>query len=293
MAKGGYDQASVRLGRRSRAFARHVYQKIAALSVGAAFVSLPGRRLRSALAGLQEQARTPKVRTAIVVHAYYLDLVPEILQCRSILPGRVPLHLTVPSDRVEAARELFEHLPGVTIHPCENRGRDIAPFVALLGSGALDEFDAVLKLHTKRSPHLLDGEIRRKLLFNMLCGERNATLRTLAAFEDPTTGIVGWADCWRTAPPYWMANEKRVRQIATSMDASADATRLGFFEGSMFWFRPAAFAALRELKLQPEDFEPEERQLDGTLHHAVERCFTIAAWARGFTVRDLRGRILG
>jgi rhamnosyltransferase len=54
-----------------------------------------------------------------------------------------------------------------------------------------------------------------------------------------------------------------------------------------------AFAALTELNLKPDDFEAEARQLDGTLHHALERCFTIAAWARGYDVRDLRGRVLG
>jgi rhamnosyltransferase len=205
----------------------------------------------------------------------------------------VPVHLTVPVDRLEQALRLVEAVPDVVVHGCENRGRDIAPFLSVLNSGVLDQFDAVLKLHTKRSPHLLDGEIRRKMLFSMLCGSRDATSRALAAFENPTTGLVGWAACYRADPPYWMSNETRVRAIAARMNASAEATRLGFFEGSMFWFRPAALAALRELKLQPEDFEPEERQLDGTLHHAVERCFTIAAWTRGFTVRDLRGRVLG
>lgn len=89
-----------------------------------------------------------------------------------------------------------------------------------------------------------------------------------------------------------MANEARTREIAKRMQAPEEVIRLGFFEGTMFWFRPAALASLRELDLRPEDFEPEERQLDGTLHHAVERCFTIAAWSRGFTVRDLKGRVL-
>ncbi|MDR6874156.1 lipopolysaccharide biosynthesis protein [Bosea sp. BE125] len=180
----------------------------------------------------------------------------------------------------------------VFIHEHDNRGRDIAPFLAVLGSGALDGYDAVLKLHTKRSPHLLDGEIRRKLLFDKLCGNWNATCRALSAFNSAATGIVGWGQSWRATPSYWMANEVRTREIAKRMQAPDEAIRLGFFEGTMFWFRPAALASLRELDLRPEDFEPEARQLDGTLHHAVERCFTIAAWTREFTVRDLKGRAL-
>ena len=47
-----------------------------------------------------------------------------------------------------------------------------------------------------------------------------------------------------------------------------------------------------DLELTQEDFEPEARQLDGTLHHAIERCFTISAWADGFLVRDTKGKVL-
>lgn len=284
--------AARRLGPRSRDFARHVWQKIAALTIGRLFVSDTGRRLRGMLAGLRAPAAVPTVRTAILVHAYYPELLPEILACRSILPGTVPLHITVPPDRAAAAEAELIGIPDVTIHVCENRGRDIWPFIHLLNTGCFDACDAVLKLHTKRSPHLLDGEIRRKLLFAMLCGERNATLKALAAFERSETGLVGWEACWREAPPYWMANRERVEQIALRMRVPASARRLGFFEGSMFWFRPQALTTLRELSLNLDDFESEAGQVDGTLHHALERCFTIAAWAGSFEVRDLKGRLL-
>lgn len=286
--------AARRLGPRSHAFGRHVLQKIAGLTIGRLFVSDTGRRLRNALAGLGTPERQPVLNVAIVVHAYYPDLLPEVVTCRSILPWMAPIHVTVPPERVAAAKTELAGVENVTIHPCENRGRDIWPFIWLLGSGVLDGYDAVLKLHTKRSPHLLDGEIRRKLLFAMLCGERNATLRALSAFERPKTGLVGWEACWREASPYWMANRARVEQIATRMGTPENLKRLGFFEGSMFWFRPKALAALRELSFRQDDFESEAGQVDGTLHHAIERCFTIAAWTRGFEVRGLkRGLLMG
>lgn len=276
---------------RSGAFAKHAWQKLLGLTVGPVIVSEPGRQLRAWLAGLRRPAPVPRIRSAVVGHVYYVDLFPEILRCRDVLPGTVPLHVTVPHDRVEALQALAQGQPNVHVHPCENRGRDIAPFMSLLNAGILDDYDAVLKLHTKRSPHLRDGDIRRKLLFTMLCGERNAACRVLAEFEKPETGLVGWASAYRTAPIYWMANEARVREITARMDAD-QVLRLGFFEGSMFWCRPAALSRLRQLGLQTEDFEAEGRQLDGTLHHALERCFTIAAWADGFVVRDLKDSTL-
>lgn len=281
-----------RLGFRSHAFLRHVYQKLAALTVGRLFVSRWGSRLRGTLAATRSPLPEPSLRIAIVAHAYYPDLIPEILACRAALPGTVPVHFTIPPDRAATARTILQDVEGVFIHVCENRGRDIWPFVWLLGSGALDGYDAVLKLHTKRSPHLLDGEIRRQLLFTMLCGERRSTSRALAAFLDPATGMVGWGACWRSAPPYWMANRERVRSIAEKMNRGPWQPQLGFFEGSMFWFRPAAFAALRNLRLSAADFEEEAGQVDGTQHHAIERCFTVAAWLGGFVVRDLNGRVL-
>lgn len=281
------------LGLRSGAYICHVYQKVAALTVGPVIVSPIGRKLRRYVARFGPQAPRPAVSTAIVAHLFYLDLLPEILDCRANLTHGAVLHLTVPIDRVAQARERIQGLPSVIVHPCENRGRDIAPFVALLNAGTFEPYDAVLKLHTKRSPHLLDGEVRRKLLFTRLAGERNATWRMLAAFEDPLVGIVGWSACYRNAAAYWMTNEARVRAIAAQMHAATDAVRLGFFEGSMFWFRPAALERLRALQLTTADFEPEARQLDGTLHHAIERCFTIAARADGFKVQGLNGTSLG
>ena len=278
------------LASRLRDYARHVGEKVATVTLGALYVSRGGRAARSAFGRLWPSAPAPAGASAIIAHVYYPELLPEILACRALMPGRADLHITTTPDRAGSVRRALGR-EDAAVHIAPNRGRDIAPFLGLLNSGALDAYDAVLKLHTKSSPHLLDGSLRRKLLFQTLCGERRAVSRTLALFADPATGMVGWGACFRATPRYWFANEARVRALGQRMGAG-EAVWPGFFEGSMFWFRPAAFERLRALALTPEDFEPEAGQLDGAMHHAIERCFTLAAWASGYEVLDLSGRSL-
>lgn len=267
----------------------HVMQKVLTLTIGPIVVSSPARFLRS-LADSPSPLPLP-VRVAVTAHAYYPELIPEILRCRSFVSADAPVFLTVPPDKMQAAESFTQGLPNISLTSAPNRGRDIAPFLGLLQSGVFDEFDVVLKLHTKRSPHLLDGETRRKLLFDALCGSRRGVRRTLEAFLNPRVGMAGWRACFRRSPSYWMANRLRVENLAAKLDLS-NAVKLGFFEGSMFWFRPAALSPLRSTSLQADEFESEAGQVDGTLHHALERLFTIAAWAGGFTVTDLQGREL-
>ncbi|RDJ25417.1 hypothetical protein DWF00_15525 [Bosea caraganae] len=279
-----------RFGVFSTTFARHVAKKLATLTIGGVFVSDGAQRLRRKLA--REAAAVKGVGPiAIVAHAYYPELLTEILKQRALLSGAVPLHVTVPHDKREQAEAIVAGSDHVHLHSVPNRGRDVAPFLSLLNAGELDRYDIVLKVHTKRSPHLLDGNIRRKLLFALLFGESNANRRVMNLFADPTVGVVGWGGCYHKNPAYWTDNKARALDLADRMGAG-DVARLGFFEGTMFWVRPAALEPLRRLGLAVEDFEAEQGQTDGTLHHALERCFTIAAWSAGYDVLDLGGRVL-
>jgi lipopolysaccharide biosynthesis protein len=242
------------------------------------------------------------VRLAVVAHVYYPELLDEVLACWSCVnaisaewePNHVvPLHLTTVDDRADDLAERLAALgnPVVRVHVTPNRGRDIAPFVGLLNRGVFDEYDAVLKLHTKQSLHLWGGSLRRRLLFKLLAGTPRQVGQVHRLFRDKTVGMVGWRASFRRKPSWWMANEARVRSLAPRTMPHIEVTT-GFFEGSMFWFRPAALTAVRSLALQQEAFEDELGQTDGTLHHAIERMFTLSAWAGGYLVLDLSGRRL-
>ena len=61
-----------------------------------------------------------------------------------------------------------------------------------------------------------------------------------------------------------------------------------FFEGTMFWVRPAAFELLRRLKTT-ERFAVESGAVDGALEHAIERVFAAAVKVADFQIDDIDG----
>ncbi|HWL79434.1 MAG TPA: rhamnan synthesis F family protein [Roseomonas sp.] len=262
-------------------------QRAAEMALGAAFLSPPVQRLRAWR--LQGHSAPAACRAAVVVHLYYPELLDEALAVQATLPPGSPLLITAPPAQAARLRQDIKGREKVEVLEVENRGRDIAPFMKLLAEGRLDGFDAVLKIHGKRSPHLRHGDLRRRIFFVGLAGSRGNVARVLECFKEPATGFVGLASYFRTRPLYWMRNRARVEALCARMGAPA---RVGFFEGSMFWFRPAALEPLRRLGLRTEDFEAEAGQLDGTLHHAVERCFVLSGLAAGYEARSLSGRPL-
>jgi lipopolysaccharide biosynthesis protein len=275
---------------RWRARAVHIVSKVAALTVGAAYTSQPVTRAR---AWIDRRSPRPTFSgpVAVVAHVYYIDLIGEILECFYRLPEGSDLIITTPHDRIDEARRALGDVAGACILPVENRGRDIAPFLAVLEGGLLKRYHAVLKLHTKRSPHLRDGDIRRRLLFNSLAGSRRHVANVLRFFEDPGVGCVGWSACWRVQSWYWHSNRSRVDDLCNGMEIEARSMPT-FFEGTMFWVSPRALSKLAQLGLNPECFEEERGQLDGALHHAIERLFSSVAAAEGYSTRDTKGRLL-
>ena len=123
------------------------------------FIDWVERRLSRGSAGFPDGWRTEQAlpfaepsRVAVLLHAFFADLVPELLAALAAIPVEFDLIVT---NATGAALPLdITGLPrarNVIVLPVANHGRDIWPMVQVVNAGVLDPYELVLKVHTKRS----------------------------------------------------------------------------------------------------------------------------------------------
>jgi lipopolysaccharide biosynthesis protein len=176
-----------------------------------------------------------------------------------------------------------------------NRGRDIGPFLSTCAGGALDGYELVGHLHTKKSVDVDDANLGaswyRFLLANLVGGREGGAMldriatRALAA-DGP--GMVFPED------PYAFDDEGNMAGVAALAQRAGwpqPPTSYRFPVGSMFWARPEALRPLLALGLAVEDYPCEPLPYDGTILHALERALGLAGAAApgGLAVTNIQG----
>jgi lipopolysaccharide biosynthesis protein len=231
----------------------------------------------------------------VVIHIYYEETWNEIAAILRASNLDFDLISTVSSGNERLVMSIRRDFPEADIHAIENRGRDVRPFLVLLEQGRLDRC-YICKIHGKKSHDggrmaVLGAIWRNRMLFDLLAAP-DAASSILDMFERrPKVGMIGSA-AYRYPSPLcspelsWGENRPRVLEIASKMGIAADQFELDFFCGTMFWVRPEALRPLRELSLA-ETFPDELGKLDGALEHAVERLFSAAVVAAGYTIEGI------
>ena len=226
------------------------------------------------------------LRAAIALHAFYPDVLAEMLAALRDLPAEHKLFVSTTAAR-QAEVEALLRAAGRphALHVFDNRGRDILPFLRMHAAISAEGFDLVVKVHTKKSAHRKDGTTWRRTLVEPILG-RQGFARILAAFAaDRTLGMTGPDRHLTGFRNNIVPNEARVFGLARRLGLTArDVTHGQFFAGSMFVARVAALAPLMSLAIGEADFEPEAGQLDGTLAHAIERGLALSVVASGLRV---------
>jgi lipopolysaccharide biosynthesis protein len=222
--------------------------------------------------------------TAIVVHLAHPELWPELLSFIRSVPAPFDLHVSVAGEAAfrAVAGAILASVPDAVIHVVPCRGRDMAPFLALL-AGPLAAYRYVCKIHVQTSAR--PGQERRLELLRALLGSRGHVQRIKALFDaTPKLGLIGPAG-FRVRHDHDGIDQATAlvcRALAIApRDLSAD-----YFAGATLWVRPAALAPLARLRLGTDAFETESGQEGGTLAHALERALNTVVRLAGYRVVD-------
>jgi lipopolysaccharide biosynthesis protein len=226
-------------------------------------------------------------KLCVVIHAWYIDVLEEMLATIPPKSAYSRLIITTTPDKSTSIEDtLRRHGITAEIHPFENRGRDILPFLHIAHLLLEDGFDLVLKLHTKRSPHIGEGDNWRRELISGIATPDKIDLIKSRFEADPRLGMVTADGHLQPVTDFIGGNGDNVRYLCSLLGLPAiEEAQACFPSGSMFLARLAALRPILDGLLRPSDFEEETAQIDGTTAHALERLFGLSVAFAGFELK--------
>ena len=225
----------------------------------------------------------------IVVHGhfFYPELLDGLLKMLATNSIKIDLVITTsdegPRTLLKSILDAYPAIAGrLVVVP--NRGRDIAPFFSQDLYPSFLDYDLVLHIHGKRSPHVASstGDLWRNFLWENLVGSKHPMMRVIAsAFaKDPRLGLVFPAD------PHlndWDHNKPIAEALAKRVGLKSPLpNHFDFPMGTMFWARPQAFKMIADADIKLEDYPAEPLPIDGTILHALERLLPFVAHEAGY-----------
>lgn len=232
------------------------------------------------------EVRPSPPKIALIIHAFYPDILDEILSYLDLLPSTIELFVTTTiekKEQIESKLKKYDNPFELLI--VENKGRDVLPFINVFKKLVEFNFDYLIKVHTKKSLHRVDGAVWRQELYNSVLGVDAFSRSILALESDRSIGLIGPERHFVTMDTYIGSNQDRLMQFAAKLDMSVDSIfETGFFAGTMFIGRIQALEPLLRLGITDRDFEPEAGQIDGTLAHVIERVVSLCALSKRFRI---------
>jgi Rhamnan synthesis protein F len=244
---------------------------------------------------IQPLRRGRSGRVLVIAHVFYPEIWPELAVRIERIPAPYDVVVTlVEGHSAGLVDRIVAQFPNVVIETLPNRGRDIWPMVHVAELGLIGDYDAVLKLHTKRSVHRFDGDAWRERLLDALCPTPEGIGLILELLRrDPEVGMVAPAGAV-LGQEFWGGNGPLITALAARSGIPVDPAAVWFPGGSMFWSRPGPLNRLRKAGLTMDDFEHEVVTLDCTTAHALERFFGALVADAGQTVvgtHEVAGRL--
>lgn len=246
------------------------------------------------------------VKLLVIFHLYYEDQLDFFLAKMHVINGcEWDLIVTGPEHGDDVRKRVTAFKPDAVFLPTSNVGYDIWPFIAAIKSVRLEDYDLLLKLHTKNSNKIstrvngirMSGYQWRDILVEGLLGSDEVFRKALNSFHNPSVGLV----CNRTILKE-VSNGlyEDLRPLEEELDYLGITTKdRHFCAGTMFMARSLPYRILQSDKVRENKFTMGVSHARGSMAHIYERIISILVADAGYVplglsvdrFRDLRVRV--
>lgn len=233
-----------------------------------------------------------KKALAVHLHLYYLDQLDEILlKLKNLSCINYDLFVTMTREDAFVVSKIKNFNPQAKIIVTENRGYDIGPFIEFLHHINLQDYQYVLKLHSKGKKsqnytHLnnmrFDNSLWGRVLWDALLASPQRVQTDFDLLQKPQIGMLSSKFCINKEERNYKNLLPKINQILERIGLQK-TTRAEFVAGSMFYIKSELLKPL--LKLQLRDFSATDGKIkEGTLAHVLERVIGIAVKEQGYEI---------
>lgn len=232
-------------------------------------------------------------RVLVHLHLYYQEMWPELKNRLKNITDDFDLFVSMihPGEQIE--KDILNFKPGAIIKIVENRGFDIASFLSVINSVDLDQYDYVIKLHTKRNLPLgtirngydVSGDKWRRYLLSFLQAPETYN-KSKSAFEnDEELGMIG---DFRLICKKDKSNKDAVARAMNLLENMGfEKRQFAYVMGTMFMVRANLLPPLQKININADQFNPSKHRTDDVLPYAYERVFGYLITAQGHVLKDI------
>lgn len=247
---------------------------------------------------------TSNKKIIAVVHLYYKDMWPQIKEhLDSISDYAYDLVVSMPKENSSIKETILSFKNDTVFVESENVGYDIWPFVKVLKNINLDDYDYLVKLHTKRDMGKIVAIIDNKYFFRgakwrefllSFVKDKKTFNTCISAFEnDKTLGMVNNKRLFDTTSlkskdphqKFCLNKAKELLKENANLIAQPDSY-VKYVAGTMFICRASLLKPLLKMNIGIDNFSTADRKNENDLAHVVERLFGWTITSQGFKIAD-------
>ena len=231
------------------------------------------------------------IKILVHLHLYYTEMWPEMEAHLKNIVAEYDLFVTLTKEDETLKQKIQAFKSDAVVSAMENRGFDVAPFIDILNHVNLDDYDYIIKLHTKRDmpkgfslqKYDMSYGKHRSYLMNFINSSDNFK-KCLNAFKrDKDLGMIGDFRIICKKDRKGKDVVKKGRELL--IKAGFPDVEKPFILGTMFIARAELFKAVLKLNLTFHSFEESIRGKD-ILPYGLEAFFGFIVGAQGYTIKD-------